>query len=194
MACSPAGLGAHYGAERLGCTVIPMSGGMTERQVQLIDDFRPDIIMVTPSYMLAILDEFEREGLDPRACSLQLGIFGAEPWTDAMRARDRAARSTCTRVDLYGLSEVIGPGVACECVETKDGPHLWEDHFYPEIIDPGDRRAGCPTASRASWSYLADQGGDAGHPLPHPRPHAPAAGHRAHDAADREDHRAAPTT
>ena len=129
------GLGAHYGAERLGCTVIPVSGGMTERQVQLIDDFKPEIIMVTPSYMLALLDEFRRQNLDPRSSSLQIGIFGAEPWTNAMRAEIEDAFDLHA-VDIYGLSEVIGPGVACECVETKDGLHIWEDHFYPEIIDP----------------------------------------------------------
>jgi phenylacetate-CoA ligase len=129
------GLGAHYGAERLGCTVIPVSGGMTERQVQLIQDFEPDIIMVTPSYMLAILDEFRRQGLDPRATSLKIGIFGAEPWTNAMRAEIEETFDLHA-VDIYGLSEVIGPGVANECVETKDGLYVWEDHFYPEIIDP----------------------------------------------------------
>jgi phenylacetate-CoA ligase len=129
------GLGAHYGAERLGCTVVPMSGGMTERQVQLIADFKPDIIMVTPSYMLAIGDEFARQKLDPRAASLRIGIFGAEPWTQAMRA-EIEQRFALDAVDIYGLSEVIGPGVANECVETKDGLHLWEDHFYPEIVDP----------------------------------------------------------
>ncbi|MDP9283892.1 MAG: phenylacetate--CoA ligase [Actinomycetota bacterium] len=129
------GLGAHYGAERLGCTVIPVSGGMTERQVRLIVDFEPDIIMVTPSYMLAILDEFERLQLDPRASSLKVGIFGAEPWTGEMRG-EVEQRLDMHAVDIYGLSEIIGPGVACECVETKDGPHIWEDHFYPEVIDP----------------------------------------------------------
>ncbi len=129
------GLGAHYGAERLGCTVIPVSGGMTERQVQLIHDFRPEIVMVTPSYMLAILDEFRREKLDPRDCSLQVGIFGAEPWTNAMRLEIEQSFDMHA-VDIYGLSEVMGPGVSCECVETKDGPVVWEDHFYPEVIDP----------------------------------------------------------
>ncbi len=129
------GLGAHYGAERLGCTVVPVSGGMTERQVQLIVDFEPDIITVTPSYMLAIVDEMERQGVDPRATSLQVGIFGAEPWTDDMR-RELEQRVDMHAVDIYGLSEVIGPGVASECVETKDGLHVWEDHFYPEVIDP----------------------------------------------------------
>jgi phenylacetate-CoA ligase len=129
------GLGAHYGAERLGCTVIPMSGGQTEKQVQLICDFKPDIIMVTPSYMLAIAEEFARQGLDPRACSLKIGIFGAEPWTEAMRAQIESAMAI-EAVDIYGLSEVMGPGVANECIESKDGPVIWEDHFYPEIIDP----------------------------------------------------------
>ena len=129
------GLGAHYGAERLGCTVIPISGGMTERQVQLITDFKPEIIMVTPSYMLAILDEFRKQGIDPRKSSLQIGIFGAEPWTNAMREEIEEAFDIHA-VDIYGLSEVMGPGVANECVETKDGLHIWEDHFYPEIIDP----------------------------------------------------------
>ena len=129
------GLGAHYGAERLGCTVIPISGGMTERQVRLIVDFEPDVIMVTPSYMLAILDEFERQGVDPRASSLKVGIFGAEPWTDEMR-QEIEGRLDMHAVDIYGLSEVIGPGVANECVETKDGLHIWEDHFFPEVIEP----------------------------------------------------------
>src|SRR5579863_7385555 len=129
------GLGAHYGAERLGCTVVPVSGGMTERQVTLIRDFAPDIIMVTPSYMLAILDEMERQGLDPARCSLKYGIFGAEPWTNEMRA-EMEARTGIDATDIYGLSEVMGPGVAQECVETKDGLHVWEDHFYPEVIDP----------------------------------------------------------
>jgi phenylacetate-CoA ligase len=129
------GLGAHYGAEKLGLTVVPFGGGQTERQVQLIADFRPDIIMVTPSYMLAIADEFERQGMDPRACSLRLGIFGAEPWTNDMRAKIEQ-RLDLDAVDIYGLSEVMGPGVANECVETKDGPTIWEDHFYPEIVDP----------------------------------------------------------
>lgn len=129
------GLGAHYGAERLGLTVVPFGGGQTERQVQLIHDFRPDIIMVTPSYMLAIADEFERQGLDPRESSLRLGIFGAEPWTNDMRAAIEQ-RMGIDAVDIYGLSEVIGPGVANECVETKDGPTIWEDHFYPEIVNP----------------------------------------------------------
>jgi len=129
------GLGAHYGAEALGCTVIPMGGGQTERQVQLIEDFRPEIIMVTPSYMLALLGEFRRQGKDPRATSLRIGIFGAEPWTEAMRAEIEQAFDI-DAVDIYGLSEVMGPGVANECVETKDGLHIWEDHFYPEIVDP----------------------------------------------------------
>jgi phenylacetate-CoA ligase len=129
------GLGAHYGAEALGCTVIPVSGGMTERQVVLIRDFEPDVIMVTPSYMLAIVDEMERQGMDPQSCSLAVGIFGAEPWTNDMR-HELEQRLDMHAVDIYGLSEVMGPGVAQECVETKDGLHIWEDHFYPEVIDP----------------------------------------------------------
>jgi phenylacetate-CoA ligase len=129
------GLGAHYGAEKLGCTVIPMSGGQTEKQVQLINDFKPSVIMVTPSYALALAEEFVRQGLDPAKSPLQLGIFGAEPWTNAMRT-EIEARLGLDAVDIYGLSEVIGPGVGCECVESKDGPTIWEDHFYPEIIDP----------------------------------------------------------
>ena len=129
------GLGAHYGAEKLGCTVIPLSGGQTEKQVQLIMDFEPDIIMVTPSYILNIADEFKRQGIDPRETKLRLGIFGAEPWTDQMR-KEIEATFGIDAVDIYGLSEVIGPGVANECIETKDGPVVWEDHFYPEIIDP----------------------------------------------------------
>ena len=129
------GLGAHYGAERLGCTVIPMSGGQTEKQIQIIQDFKPNIIMVTPSYMLTILDEMEAQGIDPKGTSLRVGIFGAEPWTPAMRTAVEA-RAGIDAVDIYGLSEVMGPGVANECVETKDGPTVWEDHFYPEIVNP----------------------------------------------------------
>ncbi|MCA1857938.1 phenylacetate--CoA ligase [Massilia oculi] len=129
------GLGAHYGAEKLGCTVIPMSGGQTEKQVQLIQDFKPSIIMVTPSYMLNIVEEFARQGIDPATSSLKVGIFGAEPWTDAMR-QEIETRAGIDAVDIYGLSEVMGPGVASECIESKDGPVIWEDHFYPEIINP----------------------------------------------------------
>ncbi len=129
------GLGAHYGAERAGCTVIPMSGGQTEKQVQLIRDFQPDIIMVTPSYMQVLIEEFARQGLDAAASSLQVGIFGAEPWTEAMRS-DIERKAGIDAVDIYGLSEVMGPGVASECIESKDGPVIWEDHFYPEIINP----------------------------------------------------------
>jgi phenylacetate-CoA ligase len=129
------GLGAHYGAERAGCTVIPMSGGQTEKQVQLIRDFGPSIIMVTPSYMQVIIEEFTRQGVDARDSSLKIGIFGAEPWTEAMR-RDIESKAGIDAVDIYGLSEVMGPGVASECIESKDGPVIWEDHFYPEIIDP----------------------------------------------------------
>ena len=129
------GLGAHYGAERLGCTVVPMSGGQTEKQVQLIRDFKPDIIMVTPSYMQVIIEEFHRQGVDPRESALKVGIFGAEPWTEAMRA-DIEHKAGIDAVDIYGLSEVMGPGVASECIESKDGPVIWEDHFYPEVINP----------------------------------------------------------
>jgi phenylacetate-CoA ligase len=129
------GLGAHYGAEKLGCTVIPVSGGMTPRQVQLIQDFAPRVIMVTPSYMLTVIDEFEKQGIDPRTTSLEIGIFGAEPWTEQMR-REMEERLDIEAIDIYGLSEVMGPGVSQECVETKDGLHIWEDHFFPEVIDP----------------------------------------------------------
>jgi phenylacetate-CoA ligase len=129
------GLGAHYGAECLGATVIPMSGGQTEKQIQLIQDFKPTVIMATPSYMLTIADEMDALGIAPKASSLRVGMFGAEPWTNQMR-REIEQRLGIDAIDLYGLSEVIGPGVACECVESKDGPHIWEDHFYPEIIHP----------------------------------------------------------
>ena len=129
------GLGAHYGAERAGCTVIPMSGGQTEKQVQLICDLKPNIIMVTPSYMQVLIEELVRQGIDPRSTSLEVGIFGAEPWTEAMRTEIETGAGI-DAVDIYGLSEVMGPGVASECIETKDGPVVWEDHFYPEIIDP----------------------------------------------------------
>jgi phenylacetate-CoA ligase len=129
------GLGAHYGAERLGCTVVPMSGGQSQRQVQLICDLRPDVIMVTPSYMLALVEEFRRQGLDAAASSLRIGIFGAEPWSEALRAEIESSAGLAA-LDIYGLSEVMGPGVACECLETRDGPVIWEDHFYPEIVDP----------------------------------------------------------
>ncbi|MEU9414813.1 phenylacetate--CoA ligase PaaK [Streptomyces sp. NPDC048272] len=129
------GLGAHYGAERLGCTVVPASGGMTDRQVRLIQDFRPEVIMVTPSYMLTLLDEMERQGIDPRSTSLRTGIFGAEPWTEGMR-REIEERLDMDAVDIYGLSEVMGPGVAQEFASTKDGLHIWEDHFFPEVVDP----------------------------------------------------------
>ena len=133
------GLGAHYGAERLGLATIPVSGGMTERQVQLIADFKPDIIMVTPSYMLAIADEMDKQKVDPKKCSLRIGIFGAEPWTNEMR-KQIEARTSLDAIDLYGLSEVIGPGVSQECIETKDGLTIWEDHFYPEVIDPASAK------------------------------------------------------
>ncbi|HLY53400.1 MAG TPA: AMP-binding protein, partial [Steroidobacteraceae bacterium] len=129
------GLGAHYGAERLGCTVVPMSGGQSQKQVQLICDLEPDIIMVTPSYMLVLVEEFQRQGLDPAASSLRAGLFGAEPWSEALRA-ELERRAGLDALDIYGLSEVMGPGVASECLESKDGPVIWEDHFYPEIVDP----------------------------------------------------------
>jgi phenylacetate-CoA ligase len=145
------GLGAHYGAERMGCTVVPMSGGQTEKQVQLIVDFKPDIIMVTPSYMQVIIEEMRRQGLDARASSLKVGIFGAEPWTEAMRAEIEAAAGL-DAVDIYGLSEVMGPGVANECIEAKDGPVIWEDHFYPEIIDP-DTGAVLPDGSEGELVF-----------------------------------------
>jgi phenylacetate-CoA ligase len=145
------GLGAHYGAERLGCTVVPMSGGQTEKQVQLIEDFRPDIIMVTPSYMQVIVEEFRRQGKDPRQMSLSVGILGAEPWTEAMR-HDIETSAGLDAVDIYGLSEVMGPGVANECIESKDGPVIWEDHFYPEIIDP-DTGAVLPEGSEGELVF-----------------------------------------
>ena len=145
------GLGAHYGAERLGCTVVPMSGGQTEKQVQLIRDFAPDIIMVTPSYMQVIVEEFRRQGVDPREMSVKVGIFGAEPWTEAMR-HDIEQSAGIDAVDIYGLSEVMGPGVANECIESKDGPVIWEDHFYPEIIDP-DTGAVLPEGSEGELVF-----------------------------------------
>jgi phenylacetate-CoA ligase len=152
------GLGAHYGAERLGCTVIPASGGMTGRQVRLIADLRPRVIMVTPTYMLTILDEFDRGGLDARASSLKIGIFGAEPWTEQMRA-ELEERAGLHAVDIYGLSEVMGPGVAVECVETKDGLTVWEDHFYPELIDPvSGTPAGAGERGEIVFTSLTKQG------------------------------------
>ena len=183
------GLGAHYGAEKLGATVIPMSGGMTERQVQLIHDFKPDIIMVTPSYMLAIAEEMERQGMDPRDSSLKIGIFGAEPWTPAMRTAIEA-KLDIDAIDIYGLSEIIGPGVAQECIETKDGLTIWEDHFYPEIIDPETRTRAARRREGRARVHLAHQGSAADGPLPDARPDAAAAADGALDAADGEDHRA----
>jgi phenylacetate-CoA ligase len=147
------GLGAHYGAEKLGCTVVPMSGGQTEKQVQLIQDFRPDIIMVTPSYMLAIAEEMQRQQIDPRTSSLSIGIFGAEPWTPTMRTAIESVMKI-DAIDIYGLSEVIGPGVAQECIETKDGLTIWEDHFYPEIIDP-DTGAVLPEGERGELVFTS---------------------------------------
>ena len=183
------GLGVHYGAERLGCTVVPVSGGMTERQVQLINDFRPDIITVTPSYMLAILDEFRRQRLDPRRSSLKFGIFGAEPWTNAMRAEIEHAFDM-DATDIYGLSEVIGPGVAQECVETKDGLHIWEDHFYPEVIDPETGKV-LPDGEKGELVFTSlTKEALSGDPLSHPRSDAAAAGHgAAGHAADGKGHR-----
>ena len=144
------GLGLHGGAEKLGCTVIPASGGFTERQVGMICDFEPRVIAVTPSYMLAIADEFQRLGLDPQRCSLQIGIHGAEPWTEAMR-EEIEARFAMQAIDIYGCSEAIGPGVSIECVESKDGLHIWEDHFYPEIVDP-ETGAVLPDGELGNWS------------------------------------------
>jgi phenylacetate-CoA ligase len=169
------GLGAHYGAEKLGLTVVPFGGGQTERQVQLIQDFKPDIIMVTPSYMLAIADEFERQGIDPRSSSLRIGIFGAEPWTNDMRVAIEQ-RMGIDAVDIYGLSEVMGPGVASECIETKDGPTIWEDHFYPEIINP---ETGEPVVDGEMGELV----------LSHPRPHTSFARHRTQHAPHGKNHR-----
>ncbi|MGH3508421.1 MAG: AMP-binding protein, partial [Nocardioidaceae bacterium] len=183
------GLGAHYGAERLGCTVVPVSGGMTERQVQLIQDFRPRIIMVTPSYFLAIADEMERQGIDPATTSLEIGVFGAEPWTDDMR-REIESRCAMHAVDIYGLSEVMGPGVAQECVEAKDGLHIWEDHFYPEVIDPVTQEVVADGDEGRAGLHVPHQAGNARDPLPHPRPDQAAARDRPADVpADGEDHR-----
>ncbi len=183
------GLGAHYGAERLGCTVVPVSGGMTERQVQLIRDFEPRVIMVTPSYFLSILDEMERQGLDPKASSLRIGIFGAEPWTESMR-REVEERTAMDAVDIYGLSEVIGPGVAQEAVETKDGLHIWEDHFYPEIVDPITGELLARRRARRAGVHQPHQAGHAGAALPHAGPHPPAARVRIPRVPpDGEDHR-----
>ena len=169
------GLGAHYGAERLGCTVVPMSGGFGERQVQLIREFGARVVLMTPSYMLAIADEFERQGVDPRDTAMRVGLFGAEPWTEGMRA-EIERRLGIDAVDLYGLSEVMGPGVACEFVETKDGPTIWEDHFYPGDRRSRVRRAGGRRRAGRAGADVAHQAGDAGHPLSHARPDAPDAG------------------
>ncbi len=174
------GLGAHYGAERLGLAVIPLGGGMTERQVQLIADFKPEIIMVTPSYMLAIADEMERQGIDPAKCSLRLGIFGAEPWTNEMRANIEN-RLSMEAFDLYGLSEVIGPGVAQECAEAKDGLTIWEDHFYPEVVDAA---SGKPLADGEKGELILTSLTKEALP-----PDAPAARDRARHAPHGESHR-----
>ena len=182
------GLGAHYGAERAGCTVIPMSGGQTEKQVQLITDLKPNIIMVTPSYMQVLVEELARQGIDPTSTSLEVGIFGAEPWTEAMRAEIEASAGI-DAVDIYGLSEVMGPGVASECVETKDGPVVWEDHFYPEIIDPETGEV-LPDGEEGElvFTTLTKEALPVD-PLPHPRPDAPPAADRALDAPHGQDRR-----
>jgi phenylacetate-CoA ligase len=182
------GLGAHYGAERLGCTVIPMSGGQTEKQVQLIRDLKPDIIMVTPSYMQVLIEEFVRLGLDARDCSLRVGIFGAEPWTEAMR-REIETNAGIDAVDIYGLSEVMGPGVASECVETKDGPVIWEGPLLPGDHRPGHRRGAARRRGGRARLHDLDEGSAAGDPLPHARPDAPLAADRAQHAADGQDRR-----
>ncbi len=160
---------------------------MTERQVQLIQDFQPDAILVTPSYMLVLVDALEKAGIDPASTSLQVGVFGAEPWTEDMRS-EMEKRCDILASDIYGLSEVVGPGVAMQCVEGRDGLHVWEDHFYPEIIDPSRVRC-CPTGDGRAGVHLAHQGSAADHPVPHAGPDPAAAGYRAADAADREDHR-----
>jgi hypothetical protein len=182
------GLGAHYGGEALGATVIPMSGGQTEKQIQLIQDFKPTMICCTPSYVLTIADEMIKLGINPRETSLRVGLFGAEPWTNEMR-REIEERLNIDAVDIYGLSEVMGPGVACECAETKDGPTIWEDHFYPEIIHPETGAGAGRRRDGRTGIHLAVQGGAAHHPLSHPRPDAPAAGYGAHHAAHGKDHR-----
>ena len=182
------GLGAHYGAEELGCTVIPVSGGMTERQVMLIRDFEPEVIMVTPSYMLAIVDEMERQGVDPRSTSLRVGIFGAEPWTEDMR-REMEQRLDMHAVDIYGLSEVMGPGVASRVRGDQGRAAPLGGPLLPGGHRPGHRRGAARRRAGRAGAHLADQGGDAGGPLPHPGPDPAAARHRPADAPDREDHR-----
>ncbi len=182
------GLGAHYGAEKLGCTVIPISGGMTERQVQLIVDFKPKIIMVTPSYMLAIVEEMQKQGVDPKTCSLRIGIFGAEPWTAAMREAIET-KTSLDAIDIYGLSEIIGPGVAQECIETKDGLTVWEDHFYPEIIDPDSGEVLPEGRKGRAGLHVVDEGSAADDSLSDARFDAAAASDRTQHAAHREDHR-----
>ncbi len=166
MGYLPAGLGFHHGAEKLGLTVVPVSGGMTERQVKLIGDFKPDIIFVTPSYLLAILDEFRAQGVDPRVSSLKIAMCGAEPWTDKMRAEIEDAFDMHA-IDNYGLSEVIGPGVSCETIETKDGCVIWEDHFYPEVIDPQTGEVLPDGVDRRAGVHVPDERSDARHPLSH---------------------------
>jgi phenylacetate-coenzyme A ligase PaaK-like adenylate-forming protein len=187
------GLGAHYGAEELGCTVIPVSGGMTERQVRLITDFEPEIIMVTPSYMLAIVDEMERQGVDPRGTSLQVGIFGAEPWTQDLR-REIEDRLDMHALDIYGLSEVMGPGRGQRVHRDQGRPAHLGGPLLPRDHRSADRRGAARRRGRRAGLHLADQAGHAGDPLPHPRPDPAAARHRAPDAPDGEDHRPLPTT
>ena len=182
------GLGAHYGGELMGCTVIPMSGGQTEKQAQLIQDFDPDIVMVTPSYMLSIADELERQGVDCRKLRLRVGIFGAEPWTDSMRA-NLEQRLDIDAVDIYGLSEVMGPGVAQECVETKDGPTIWEDHFYPGDHRPADGRGIAGWRGGRTGVHQSYQGSPARSALPYPGPEPAVAGNRSHHAPHGQDHR-----
>ena len=182
------GLGAHYGAERLGCTVIPMSGGMTERQIQLIEDFEPDAIMVTPSYMLTIVDAMIKKGIDPSKTSLRVGVFGAEPWTEQMRT-ELEQQLDMHAVDIYGLSEIMGPGVAMECVETKDGLHIWEDHFYPEIIDPVTGEV-LPDGEEGELVFTSlTKEALPHHSLPNQGPDPTVAGYGALDASDAEGHR-----
>ena len=184
------GLGAHAGIEALGATVIPMSGGRTSQQVQLIHDFAPEVILCTPSYLLTIVDAMVAAGQDPRRSSLKVGVLGAEPWTNQMRA-ELEDRLDIDALDIYGLSEVMGPGVANECIESKDGPHIWEDHFLPEIINEETGAVAPGRRARRAGLHLADEGGVPGHPLPHPGPDASAARHRPPlHAPDREDHRA----
>ena len=188
------GLGAHYGAEKLGCTVIPMSGGQTEKQIQLIQDFEPDAILCTPTYLLTIVDAMEQRGIDPAGTSLKVAVLGAEPWTEEMR-HELETRMDIDACDIYGLSEVMGPGVAGECVDYKDGSHHLGGPLPPRDHRPADRRGAGRRPGRRAGVHLAHQGSHAGHPLPHPRPHPVAARHRPSEhAPDRPDHRPFATT